>query len=182
MAKDKIFSNLMKEIVDGKFVLTGELEPVKEGNIEPTIDAARRLKGHVVACNVTDNPQSFGYVNSIMSAFIVQTKTRMECIAQMRCSDRNRLALLSDVLGAGLLGVRNVLAITGDYVSLGDNSGAKPVYDLDSTTLTHMISRVVKEGKDLNGNDVKDPPELHIAVAANPGAEILEVELYKLKR
>ena len=182
MVKDKIYSHLMREIVDEKFVLTGELEPVKEGSIEPTIEAARKLEGHVVACNVTDNPQSFGYVNSIISAYVVQTKTKMECIAQMRCSDRNRLALLSDVLGAGLLGVRNILAITGDYVSLGDNSGAKPVYDLDSTTLTYMIKRVVDEGKDLNGNEVKDPPKIHISVASNPGSELLEVELYKLKR
>ena len=60
----------------------------------------------------------------------------MECIYQLRCADRNRLALCSDVMAAGILGLKNILALTGDYVSLGDAPKAKPVYDLDSTTLT----------------------------------------------
>jgi len=172
----------MKELSEGKFVFTGELEPGKEGDIESTVEAARKLLGHVTACNVTDNPQSFGYVDSLTAAYVVQTKTGMECICQLRCADKNRLALLSDVLAAGVLGIKNVLAITGDYVSLGDAKGAKPVFDLDATLLTYMIRKVVDEGKDLQGNPIRNPPKLHVGVAANPGSAFLDMEVYKLKR
>ncbi|RLI14408.1 MAG: hypothetical protein DRO43_04070 [Candidatus Hecatellales archaeon] len=182
MAGEKVYSNLMRELKAGKFVFTGELEPGKEGDIDSTIEAAKSLMGHVVACNVTDNPQSFGCVNSLAAAYTVQTKTGMECICQLRCSDKNRLALLSDVLAAGLLGIKNILSITGDYVSLGDTPDVRPVYDLDSTLLTYMIRRVVDEGKDLRGGEIRNPPKLHVGVAANPGSEFLDMEAYKLKR
>ncbi|RLI34791.1 5,10-methylenetetrahydrofolate reductase [Candidatus Bathyarchaeota archaeon] len=182
MAEERIFSNLMRELKAGKFVFTGELEPGKEGSIETTIEAARKLLGQVTACNVTDNPQSFGCVNSLAAAFVVQKETGMECICQLRCSDKNRLALLSDVLAAGLLGIKNILAITGDYVSLGDTPDVKPVYDLDSTLLTRMIRMIVDEGKDFRGNEIRNPPKLHVGVAANPGSEFLDMEVYKLKR
>ena len=180
--EEKIYSNLMRELKAGKFVFTGELEPGKEGSIESTLEAARNLKGHVVACNVTDNPQSFGCVNSLAAAYVIQTQTGMECICQLRCSDKNRLALLSDVLGAGLLGIKNILAITGDYVSLGDSPDVKPVYDLDSTLLTQMIRKIVDEGRDWRGNEIRNPPKLHVGVAANPGSAFLDMEVYKLKR
>ena len=182
MTEERIYSNFMRELKAGKFVFTGELEPGKESNIESTIEGARRLIGHVVACNVTDNPQSFGCVNSLIAAHTVQTETGMECIGQLRCSDKNRLALLSDILGAGLLGIRNILALTGDYVSLGDSPNAKPVFDLDSTLLTQMIRKIVDEGKDLQDGEIKNSPKLHVGVAATPGSAFLDMELYKLKR
>ncbi|RLI33547.1 methylenetetrahydrofolate reductase, partial [Candidatus Bathyarchaeota archaeon] len=179
---ERVYSNLMRELKAGKFVFTGELEPGKEGSIEGTIEAARKLLGHVTACNVTDNPQSFGCVDSLAAAHKIQAETGMECICQLRCSDKNRLALLSSVLAAGVLGIKNILAITGDYVSLGDTPDVKPVYDLDATLLTRMIRRVVDEGKDLRGGEIRNPPKLHVGVAANPGSAFLDMEVYKLKR
>ena len=66
----------------------------------------------------------------------------METICQMTCRDRNRIALLSDILGAGALGIRNILALTGDHTTLGDTPQAKPVFDLDSVQLIHMARKV----------------------------------------
>ncbi|MCW3133110.1 MAG: methylenetetrahydrofolate reductase [Methanophagales archaeon] len=172
----------MKELVEGKYVFTGELEPEKAGDVHEPIEMARDLKGLVVACNVTDNPQSFAYVNSMAASYLIQKETGMECIYQLRCADRNRMALLSDVLGAGALGLKNILALTGDHVSLGDTPDAKPVYDLDSTTLIAMIRKVVDEGKDLGGNEIHNSPKLHVGGAAAPGAAHLKAEVAKVKR
>jgi len=179
---EEIYSQLMKELSEGKYVFTGELEPEKAGNVNEPIAAARDLIGLVTACNVTDNPQSFAYVNSMAASYKIQLETGMECVYQLRCSDRNRMALLSDVLGAGTLGLKNILALAGDHVALGDTPDAKPVFDLDSTTLIYMIRQIVDEGKDLAGNEIEDPPKLHVGGAAAPGAAHLKAEVAKVKR
>ncbi|MHC1599721.1 MAG: methylenetetrahydrofolate reductase [Candidatus Methanospirareceae archaeon] len=179
---EEIYSQLMKELSEGKYVFTGELEPEKAGNVNEPIAAARDLIGLVTACNVTDNPQSFAYVNSMAASYKIQLETGMECVYQLRCSDRNRMALLSDVLGAGTLGLKNILALTGDHVALGDTPDAKPVFDLDSTTLIYMIRKIVDEGKDLADNEIEDPPKLHVGGAAAPGAAHLKAEVAKVRR
>jgi len=179
----KAFSNLMKSIQSGKFVLTGELEPVKTTDLSSVITEAKSLKGYVTACNVTDNPSSYAAVSSLVSAHVVQKEAGMETIYQIRCADRNRIALTSDLLGAAVLGIKNVLALTGDHTLLGDMPNAKPVFDLDATLLTGMIRRMVDEGKDLNGNDIEGPrPQFNIAVAANPNADPIEPEILKVVR
>jgi len=179
---DGIYSQMMKELSEGKYVFTGELEPEKAGNVDEPIQAAKDMIGLVTACNVTDNPQSFAYVSSLAAAYKIQLETGMECVYQLRCSDRNRMALLSDVLGAGTLGLTSILALAGDHVALGDTPDAKPVFDLDSTTLIHMIRKMVDEGKDLAGNEIEDPPKLHVGGAAAPGAAHLKSEVGKVKR
>jgi len=179
---DGIYSQMMKELSEGKYVFTGELEPEKAGNVNEPIAAARDLIGLVTACNVTDNPQSFAYVNSMAASYKIELETGMECVYQLRCSDRNRMALLSDVLGAGTLGLKNILALAGDHVALGDTPDTKPVFDLDSTTLIYMIRQIVDEGKDLAGNEIEDPPKLHVGGAAAPGAAHLKSEVGKVKR
>jgi methylenetetrahydrofolate reductase (NADPH) len=179
---DEIYSDLMKELSEGKFVFTGELEPEKAGECEEPIAAARDLLGLVTACNVTDNPQSFAYVNSLAASYKIQSETGMECVYQLRCADRNRMALLSDILGASTLGIKNILALAGDHVSLGDTPDTKPVFDLDSTTLIYLIRQMVDEGKDLRGNKIHNPPKLHVGGAAAPGAAHLKAEVAKVKR
>ncbi len=179
---EEIYSQMMKELSEGKYVFTGELEPKKAGNVNEPIAAARDLIGLVTACNVTDNPQSFAYVNSMAASYKIQAETGMECVYQLRCSDRNRMALLSDVLGAGTLGLKNILALAGDHVALGDTPDAMSVFDLDSTTLIYMIRKIVDEGKDLAGNEIEDPPKLHVGGAAAPGAAYLKAEVAKVKR
>ncbi len=176
---EKAFSELMAKLKAGEFTFTGELEPEKTSDLTEIINAANFLKGYVVACNVTDNPQSFGYISSLAASHQVQKETGMETIYQLTCRDRNRLALLSDLLGAGALGIKNVLALTGDHTTLGDTPQAKPVFDLDSVQLLRMIRKMVDEGKDLNDKEIKHPPKFHVGAGANPNAEPLEPELLK---
>lgn len=176
------FSDLMTQLRAKKFTFTGELEPEKTTNLTKVIETTNKLKGYVVACNVTDNPQSFGYVSSLATSYIVQRDTGMETIYQLTCRDRNRIALISDLLGAAALGIRNVLALTGDHTTLGDTPQAKPVFDLDSVQLIHMMHRMVHEGADLNGKKIEDPPKFHVGGGANPNAKPLEPELIKLEK
>jgi methylenetetrahydrofolate reductase (NADPH) len=176
------YSNLVKEINAGGFVFTGELEPEKTTNLTELVEAARSMVGYVVACNVTDSPQSMAYMSSLVASYIIQKESGMECVYQLRCSDRNRIALTSDLLGAASLGIKNILALTGDHTSLGDNSEAKAVFDLDSARLTYMIRKMVDEGEDLNGNKIHDPPKFHVGIAGNPNSDPLEAEILKIKR
>ena len=102
----------------------------------------------------------------------------------MTCRDRNRLALQSDLLSAHILGIENVLAITGDLPSLGDHPQAKPVYDLDSVQLLWVIGRL-NEGYDMVGNELKGKPDFFSGAVVNPGADTeasFELQLIKMEK
>ena len=172
----------MKRISEGSFVVTGELEPVKTTDLTPVLETANLLKGHVTAVNITDNPTAFAYLNTLITCYIVQEKTGIEAVYQVTVRDRNRLSLVSDLLAAGALNIKNVLTISGDFVSVGDNPQAKPVYDLDSSQLLYLARKMVDEGVDLAGNKIESPPKFNIGIAANPNADPLEPEIYKLLR
>lgn len=182
MKAEKIYSELMRELKAGRFVFTGELEPEKTTDLTEIIEAAKFLKGYVVACNVTDGPGAYAYLSSLAASYILQRETGIEMIYQLTCRDRNAIALFADLLGAGALGIRNVLALTGDHPAVGDTPDAKPVFDLDSAQLTYMIRKLVDEGADLYGNPIHNPPKFHVGVAANPNADPLEPEILKIER
>lgn len=181
MAK-QVYSELMKCITEGKFTFTGEIEPVKTTDLHEVIETAKILKGHVVAANITDNPTAFAYMNSLIPSYVIQRDVGLEAVYQMVTRDRNRIALTSDLLAAGYLGIKNVLALSGDHTTVGDNPGAKPVYDLDSTGLLYLIRKMVDEGVDLAGNKIDKPPKFHVGIAAALGADPIEPELLKIER
>jgi len=176
------YSELMKQIKAGKFVFTGELEPVKSTNLHEVIEGAKVLKGHVVAVNITDNPTAFGYMNALVPSYLIQREAGVEAVYQMTTRDRNRLALISDVLAAGALGIKNILALTGDHTTVGDTPQAKPVFDLDSATFVYMLRKMIDEGVDLNNNKIENPPKFNIGIAAAPNADPLEPEILKIER
>jgi len=175
-------SDLMSHVKAKKFTFTGELEPEKTSSLAHVVETAKKLKPYVVACNVTDNPQSFAYISSLVASYLVQRETGMETIYQITCRDRNRIALLSDLLGAGALGIRNVLALTGDHTTLGDTPQAKPVFDLDSVQLIRLIRKVVDEGVDFNNKPIEAPPKFFLGAGANPNANPIEPELVKFEK
>jgi 5,10-methylenetetrahydrofolate reductase len=174
------YSNLMKDIREGKFVLTGELEPEKTTGLEEILASARAMKPYVVAANVTDNPLAMAYMNSLVPSYIVQRDVGLETVYQMVI--RDRLALASDVLAAAHLGIRNILAISGDHTVLGDNKGAKAVYDLDSAQFVYMLHKMIDEGVDLARNEIHGDVEINVGIAANPNADPLEPEILKIGR
>jgi methylenetetrahydrofolate reductase (NADPH) len=172
----------MKAINAGRFVYTGEIEPLKTTRLDDVIKVAEAHKGYVVACNVTDNPKGCAYLSSLVASYIIQKEVGMEAVYQMTVRDRNRLALFSDLLGAAALGIKNILAISGDHTTYSDNPGAMPVYDIDTAQFVYMIRKMVDEGVDLQGNKIDGEVKLNVAIAGNPNADPLEPELLKVER
>jgi 5,10-methylenetetrahydrofolate reductase len=140
------------------------------------------MKPYVVAANVTDNPLAMAFMNSLVPSYIVQRDVGLETVYQMVIRDRNRLALTSDVLAAAHLGIKNILAISGDHTVLGDNKGGLPVYDLDSAQFVYLLHKMIDEGTDLEGNEIHGEVPINVAIAANPNANPLEPEILKVGR
>jgi 5,10-methylenetetrahydrofolate reductase len=95
--------------------------------------------------------------------------------------ERNRLALQSELLGASIMGIKNVMVMTGDHASMGDHKEAKPVYDLDSVQLLRLITEMMG-GKDYNGNDLDGKPRFFPGAVVNPGARLIEMQMLKMRK
>jgi len=156
--------SLQSKLESGKFAISCEFGPLKGTDTHEIKENIEILKGKVDAANVTDQQSSVMRLCTLVtSALCVQGG--LDPIFQMTCRDRNRIGLQSDLLGAWVMGIKNVLALTGDLPSLGDHPQAKGVFDLDSVTLLQTIMRL-NEGFDMVGN------ELHGKPAFFPGAVV----------
>jgi 5,10-methylenetetrahydrofolate reductase len=176
MAKSKFHEALEAK----KFVVTAEVGPPKGVDIEEMIHNIDLLKDKVDGLNVTDNQSSVMRIGSLPVCKLIE-EAGGEPILQMTCRDRNRIALQSELLGAYILGVRNVLCLTGDYVTVGDHSGAKPVFDIDSVLLLKMI-RGMEEGVDFAGNELKGSPNFCAGAIVTPEANPREPQLMKFEK
>jgi len=163
-----------------KFLITSEVGPPKGTNIDKILDEAAVLKGKVNAINVTDLQSSVMKVGSLAICRLLFERG-LEPVYQLTCRDRNRLALQSDLLSASVLGIKNVLALTGDHPALGDHPQAKPVYDLDSVQLIGAIKQL-NSGYDMNGNKLDGSPDFFIGAVVNPGADEIEPEIIKFRK
>jgi methylenetetrahydrofolate reductase (NADPH) len=163
-----------------EFVVCGEITPPQScaGNV--IRDKVRHFKGFVDAVNITDNQRANVRMSSIASAKIL-LEEGIEPIIQMTCRDRNRLAIQSDLLGAAALGIRNVLCLTGDHQTFGDQPEAKGVFDLDSIQLIAAVA-AMNRGFLLSGAEMKKPTAFLIGAAANPFAEPFEMRLIRLHK
>ncbi len=167
----------------GKFVVTAEVGPLKGTDITEIEEVAELLKGRVDAVNVTDQQSSMMRLGSLAVSHLLKEKG-LDPVFQLTCRDRNRLALQSDLLSAWVLGIENVLALTGDLPELGDHPQAKSVYDLDSVQLLWVISKL-NEGYDMVGNELKGKPNFFSGAVVNPGADTeaaFELQLIKMEK
>jgi len=174
-------SKLQESLEQGLFTITGEIGPPKGVNLEKCLDEASHIRDRVVAINVTDNQSSVMRVGSLgVCARLVQEG--YEPVFQITCRDRNRLAIQSDALSAHVLGIRNILALTGDHTSVGDHPGSKPVFDLDSVSLLMALSSLIN-GKDLAGQELDGvPSDIFPGAIVTPGAEPVEPQLIKMEK
>ena len=185
MTKRAAYSNLVKTMREGKFLFTGELEPKKMTDLSSILHSAEEMKktGKIVAANVTDGPQGDAYTCSMVPCYLVQEKVGLESIWQMTVRDRNRIALFGDILGGAILGLKNMLALTGDHSALGDHQNARAVFDLDSTQLIDLVSKMVDDGTDLEGKEIEGGKiEMNVGCAANPNSNPREPEILKVGR
>ena len=172
-------SNFSEALQAGKFVVTGEIGPPKGTNVDEMFEEAEHLRGKVAAINVTDIQSSVMRVSSL-AVCIKLREMGLEPVLQMVCRDRNRLALQSDLLGAAIWGIENVLCLTGDHVSLGDHKEAKGVFDLDSVTLLQAASTLAS-GKDMAGNELDGTPSFFTGAVVSPASEPVEPQIIKMK-
>ena len=163
-----------------KFIITSEIGPPKGTDVKESLDEAELIKGRVDAINVTDLQSSVMRVGSLAICRLLKERG-IEPIFQLTCRDRNRLALQSDLLSASVLGIENVLILTGDYPTLGDHPEAKPVFDLGSVQLLGA-ARMLESGKDMKGNPLKGTPKFCLGAVVNPGADPLEPEIIKMEQ
>jgi 5,10-methylenetetrahydrofolate reductase len=175
--------SLQSKLESGKFVITCEVGPLKGTDIHEVEENAELLKGKVDAANVTDQQSSVMRLGSMVTSHILIQKG-LEPIYQTVCRDRNRIALQSDLLSAWVLGIKNVLSITGDLPQLGDHPEAKAVYDLDSVTLLQTITKL-NNGTDINGNELQGKPSFFpgavVKVESDTEAS-MELQIAKLER
>jgi methylenetetrahydrofolate reductase (NADPH) len=165
----------------GKCVITCEVGPPKGIEMEEMLDELVPLRDKVDAFNVTDLQSSVMRVGSLATCRLLSDR-ELEPIMQLTCRDRNRLALQSDVLSAAVLGIENLLCLTGDHTKLGDHPDAMPVFDLDSVQLLAAVKGLMN-GKDMAGNDLEGrPPEFCLGAVVNPGADPLEPQIIKMAK
>ena len=170
----------------GEFVVTGEVGPTKGAvprdpyAVPSCAREALALSGVTHAINVTDNQSAVMRLGSLAACVQLKLKGH-EPIYQLTCRDRNRIALQSDILTAYSLGLDNMLLITGDHIKLGDHKHAKPVFDIDSVQLI-KIAAGLREGRDMVGNQIENPPDIAIGAVVNPNFEPLDLQLLKMKR
>ena len=164
-----------------KFVVSVELDPPKGADAGRIIDRAQYCKENEIdAVNVADGPRASARMSAQSLCVLMQTKVGVDTILHYTCRDRNLLGIQSDLLGAYALGLRNILAITGDPPKLGDYPDATAVYDVDSIGLIRIMDHL-NHGRDLAGNAIGPPLGIHIGCGADPSKPDLEKEVRRLE-
>ena len=172
-----LFSEKLKS---KRFLVTAELFPPKGIDLSRLLDRAEALKDVVDGVNITDSQRAIMRISSLAVCSMLKERG-LEPIFQLTCRDRNRIALQSDLLGAGALGIENILILSGDHPTLGDHPQAKPVYDLDPPQLL-KAARTLERGEDLAGRKLKGNPKFCLGAVTNPSFEPLELQILMMKK
>ncbi len=177
-SKNEHVSRLQKILETGHFAVSSELGPPMSANAGFIREKAHMLRDCVDAVNITDNQTAIVRMSSIAAAVIAKEEG-LEPVMQVTCRDRNRIAIQSDILGAGALGIRNVLCLTGDHQTFGSDPGSKNVFDLDSVQLIKGVCDMVG-GRFMSGKEIKTPPTMFVGGAYNPFGDPQEMHMIKL--
>jgi len=174
--------NLKEKLAANKFVVTVELDPPKTLNLDKILAEVNsaNFRKVVDAVNVTDCPLAKLRMSPIALSHIIQEKINLEAIFHITCRDRNLLGLQAELLGASALGLRDILALTGDPPEVGDYVMATGVYDVDSIGLVRMVNKL-NNGYEYGGNELKDKTDFFIGIAVNPTAQDLTKEIKRFE-
>jgi len=159
----------------GEFIITAELYPPKGTDISALMEKADLIGPLVHGINITDNQRASMRLGTMAVCRLLKEKG-YEPILQMTCRDRNRIALQSDLLSAFVLGIENVLILSGDHPKVGENKDAKPVYDLDPVQLL-TVAKKLESGFDMSGARLKGAPSFCLGAVVNPTAAPLEMQI-----
>ncbi|MGH6932263.1 MAG: methylenetetrahydrofolate reductase [Dongiaceae bacterium] len=158
---------LERVLRSGRFAVTAELNPPDSADPREVYERAVVLSEVCDAINAVDASAANTHMSSVGICSLL-TRAGYAVVMQIACRDRNRIAIQGDVLGAAAMGVANILCLTGDGVQCGDQPGAKPVFDLDSTTLLQTIRVMRDQRQFLSGRKITVPPRVFLGAAANP--------------
>ena len=175
-------SRLLSRLRAGDFLVTVELDPPRGHNIEKLVQGAKLLAERGV--DVVDiNDGSLGRVRMAVlpTALLVREATGLDISMHFTCRDRNLMGIQGDLLGAHALGVRNILAMTGDPPRAGDYVNATAVFDVDAIGLVRIVAGM-NRGVDASGNSIGEPTAFGIGVAVDPGAADPAREIDRLRR
>jgi homocysteine S-methyltransferase len=172
-------SGLGASLAAGRIVTSVELLPPRGTMADELLERVRVLRdAGVDAVNVPDGPRAQMRMGVVAASALLEQVGGIEAVVHYTCRDRNLLGMLSELLGAHALGLRNLLLITGDPPKMGPYPDATAVFDIDSIGLTNLVSRL-NHGIDPGGNSIGDPTSFVFGVGVNPGAVDLEEELHR---
>jgi methylenetetrahydrofolate reductase (NADPH) len=171
------FNNSLSQ---NKFLITAELFPPRGVDLKKLLSKANLIGPLVDGINVTDNQRAAMRVSSMSICRLIKEKG-FEPIMQMTCRDRNRIALQSDLLGAYVLGIENVLILSGDHPASGEYKDAKTVYDLDPVQLLR-VARKLESGQDLLGNKLNGNPKFCLGAVVNPSPKTQELQIMMMEK
>jgi methionine synthase / methylenetetrahydrofolate reductase(NADPH) len=175
-------TRLAETLAAGRFVVSVEIDPPRSVRIERTITAARLLRdAGVDVVNVSDSPMARVRMGALAVAFGIQHDLDLECLVHCTTRDRNLMALESELLGAHALGVRNIIALTGDPPRVGDYPTGTGVWDIDSIGLIEILTRL-NRGEDQSGSPIGEPAAFTIACALDSTAADAATEWDRLER
>jgi methylenetetrahydrofolate reductase (NADPH) len=162
-------SGLREKLNRGEFVITAEIAPPLTASADVLLERAEPLRGLADAVNVTDAASARPALSSLAASAILAANG-IEPILQMTCRDRNRIAMVGDLLGAAALGISNILFLHGDDPKVGDMPDAKPVFDIDSRGLIALARDMCNPGTTPSGREIKPAPNFFIACADAPAS------------
>ena len=175
--------SILKDALEsGKFGVTAEMAPPKGYDFAEQMEAAEVLSGKVHAVNVTDM-QSASLKASGIGLCIKLKQAGVEPILQITGRDRNRMAIMGDILSAASFGIDTMLALTGDHPVVGDCKDSKPVYDLDSVGILKILTKMEQTGCDCGGNEIAGgAPQFYKGAAVTPVYEPIFLQINKLRQ
>lgn len=166
-----------RKLAEGKFVTTVEIVPPRGVEPEKMLEGVHLLKeAGIDGVNVPDGPRAQSRMGVLATSLLIQQQAGIEPIIHYCCRDRNLLGMLSDLLGAQALGLRNLLLITGDPPKMGPYPDATAVFDIDAIGLTNLVAQL-NRGLDPGGSSIGKPTSFVVGVGVNPGAADFEHEL-----
>jgi methylenetetrahydrofolate reductase (NADPH) len=177
----KDVSRLKRVLDQGGFAVTAECGPPKGADAEAILRKAEFLRNTVDAVNVTDNQTAIVRMSSLAACSLLKS-AGLDPVLQVVVRDRNRIALQSDILGASSLGIRNILCLSGDHQSFGNQPQAVGVFDLDSIQFVQVVKTMRDKGTILGGEALTKAPELFIGAAANPFGDPFSFRVVRLAK
>ena len=173
-------SKLQEALERGEFAVTAEMAPPKGTDLSHLLECAKMCVGRVHAANVTDFQSAVMRATSLATCKLLKD-IGLEPVIQMTGRDRNRIAIEGEMLSAGVFGIENLLALTGDHTSVGDHPQAKPVFDLDSVSILKTAS-TLNAGTDSVCLELQGKTNFYLGACVTPEYDPIEVQLLKMKK